>query len=123
MTTLKPKITLPVVVAVIALTGCSHSNPLNQYSNKTVADDLLSSAVRAEMYLGIAKKAYQAGYYYSGCMDGKNPEKTCNAIYQAMQHNLKTKYKSLSTSDIRDKKLWSFVKGYYQEDMFNRLSE
>lgn len=109
--------------SLIALMGCSHSNPLNKYSHKAVADDLLSSAVRAEMHLGIAKKAYQAGYYYSDCMDGKNHGKTCDAIYRAMQHNLKTKYKSLSTSDIRDKKLWSFVKGYYQGDMFNRLPE
>ncbi len=114
---------LMFVLTLFVLSGCSHSNPLNQYRHDTVAKDLLSSAVRAEIKLGLAKHAYQAGYYYLSCMNGKKRGKTCNAIYQIMLANLKMKYQGLRLSDLQDKKLWSYVRNYYQENAFNRLPE
>jgi len=110
-------------ISLIALVGCSHSNPLKQYSRKSVAEDLFTSDVAAEMKLGLAKRKYQAGPYYFECMEGKNNPKTCHTIYGLMLKNLRSKYRGLSIADIQDQKLWSYLKPYYQEDLFNRLPE
>lgn len=114
---------LGIALSVFALSGCSHSNPLNQYSHETVGKELLASAVRAEIQLGLAKRPSQAGYYYWYCLDGKRPGKRCEALYRAMRKNLHNKYHGLTISDLQDKKLWSYVKDYYQEAAFNRLPE
>ena len=116
-------VTLLCGLSLIALVGCSHNNPLKQYSRGSVAKDLFTTAVSAEIKLGLVKKKYQAGPYYFGCMEGKQNPKTCHKVYRWMLKNLRSKYRGLTVSDIRDQKLWSYLKGYYQEDLFNRLPE
>jgi len=112
-------------LGMIALVGCSHSNPLDQYSHASVARVLLASAVTADMKLGLASHASQAGYNYEECMSGENSKdkKTCQSIYKLMAKELRRKYSGIRVSDITDKKLWSYVKGYYQENAFDRLPE
>lgn len=106
-----------------SLAACSHSNPMAQYSRSQQAQDLMASAQTAELKLGLVKRRFEGGVIYFQCMNHIKKDKTCDAVYHAMQNNLREKYSGIEVSDISNQKHWSYIRDYYQEAMFTRLPE
>jgi len=115
----RKKYLLSGLIILLLVTSCSQANPLRQYSHKKVAMDLLISAISAEQQLNLTKSVSQAGSYYAACMQGKKSLNICQSLYKAMWQKLKYKYRGLTVTNLQDKKLWTYIKDYYQKDILS----
>ncbi|MFN3233798.1 MAG: hypothetical protein ACE365_00075 [Gammaproteobacteria bacterium] len=106
----------------ISLTGClGHHNPLMETNEKAAAVFLFSASQYAEKQLGIFVEP--GGKVYGYCMRGKAAQSECTRLYKSMAQYSKTTidFKSITINDLKSRKSWARLMGFYDEETFNAI--
>ena len=110
----------------LTLAACSQQNPLQKElktnGTKATAKFLLMAAKYGEHELKLSQDI-GSGFVYSNCMKGKTTGEKCTKLYSEMVifAHKNPEYRSLSVSDITDKKLWQSISQDYDDLRFTTL--
>jgi len=111
------KLTLTTLtLATLALTACSHQNPLTKQNvpPEHAGEYLYQAAKTAGTNI---KPAVDGASLYASCMDDASTSTQCKKIYSAMLIYTKNnhKYGAINLSDIRDQAMWDTLRDYYEK--------
>lgn len=93
-----------MLIGILVLSACSEPNPLQQKPRDESAQLLVQHSAKASIAMGL--KTSDASDNYRQCMEGQHPDKTCQALYQAMSRSFHLTGMDISPQQVSDKALY-----------------
>ena len=120
MTILKSIITTTALSSCLLMTAC-HNNPLEKHSNLDNARAFKAAAQKAERQLNI--KMLTKGLSYRLCMEGRQSDINCKALFQEMLTDLKHEpgYEQITQAELSGAATWIALKEEYKHLLFIAL--
>lgn len=118
---MRRKLLTASLLSTFLLNACHHDNPLKTQTKHKSAAFLMNASANVEKRLYFRVKENEHGYGYLECMEGKNPDIHCKALYQGMVNFAKEGhykgFESITLKDLTDQTAFTLLNNLYYEVM------
>jgi len=117
----KTTLSLGLLLSTAMLSACHH-NPLETHKEQQSTRFLINASMEAAKVLKPNMDGREAQYVYLNCMNGKEPDMDCTALYKAMADFAKrgsfSDFKGVSVADLTDRAVFESLREGYEERLF-----